>query len=175
MLFRKPTYRRGLSIESNNTRVDTIFENESFTVLGSTGDMTFRKSNYNNKSLSDLIETSKKYIELKELNNIEQLSQVDTAACLNKMRTTAEKLSIFILNHLKINNYKLTFNDRISLIQKSQVLSSRTIGYFHTVRVIGNLASHPNDFEMSEKDVKIMSYALSSIIDELISKNILKK
>ena len=58
----------------------------------------------------------------------------------------------------------------ISEIKKKALLSDRAIGYLHTIRVIGNLASHPSGNKMTQSDVLIASYALASVVEEVMNK-----
>jgi len=161
-------------LNNNNNEVYQI--HNKVNVYGSITDLTVKKAPYDSPELTMLKESANKYSELQALKNIEELTKIDPGACLNKMRTVTEKLSKLIVGKIdKVIHQELNFNDNINIIQKSGLLTSKTIGYFHTIRVIGNIASHPNDFEMTERDVRIVSYALSSIIEELFQKGLLMK
>lgn len=162
-------------IQIINGNINEIYKiHNEVNVYGSITDLTVKRTPYDSPELAMLKETASKYSELKSLTNIEELSKIDPGACLNKMRTISEKLSKTIAVNIDIAIDKnFTFGDSIYLIQKSGILSSKAIGYFHTIRVIGNIASHPNDVEMTERDVRIVSYALASIIEELLDKRLL--
>ncbi len=87
-----------------------------------------------------------------EIKRLPQLVQSDPPACLNKMRIIAEGLTAEVL---KKSGYGLPgdFNASIRLLQQQGILSARAIGYLHTIRSIGNIASHPSPMTLSETDV----------------------
>lgn len=99
------------------------------------------------------------------IRTLEQLSRVDPAACLNKIRSVAESLC------QKITMRKqLDFYGHIQAIQAGKLMSQKAVGYLHTVRVLGNLASHPSGEHLSDGDVRVASFALACVIDEFAKK-----
>jgi Domain of unknown function (DUF4145) len=110
---------------------------------------------------------TKKWLADQNIDNIEELAAIDTSACLNKIRSVAEQLA---QKCTKVSN--LRFADQIKRVQEQNLLSKKSIGYFHTVRVLGNLASHPSGESITLDDVRVAAFALSCILEEIITKKI---
>ena len=124
-------------------------------------------------NLSFLTEIMSKTPVSNDLQKIIALSVVDLDACLNKIRKTAETLAFSTLQQIKAVKKRLTFSDCIHELRASGRLSERAVGYLHTIRVVGNLASHPSEVPMSDRDVRVAAYALASIIEELLERELL--
>jgi len=108
-----------------------------------------------------------------EVKTLPELVKVDTKACLNRMRTVAEKLVYLVLDKKGIRLSQRTLANAIQMAQTSKILSARSIGYLHTVRVIGNLASHPSSEPLTDTDVRIVSYSLACIMEEIMDKHLI--
>jgi hypothetical protein len=80
-----------------------------------------------------------------------------------------EEIAIFLLERAELNKAN-NFNSNINELKKHDLLSQKAIGYFHLVRSIGNLGSHPTGEELDELDVRISSYALGTILREINEK-----
>jgi hypothetical protein len=89
------------------------------------------------------------------------------------MRVVAEKLTYLVLDKHGIKLSHHNFANAIRMAQTNKILSVRSIGYLHTVRVIGNLASHPSDSPLTDTDVRIVSYALSCVMEEIVDMKII--
>ncbi|WP_035587309.1 DUF4145 domain-containing protein [Hippea jasoniae] len=108
-----------------------------------------------------------------EVKTLPDLAQIDIRSCLNKTRSIAEKIVYLILEKKGIKLNEKKFISAISALQNNKILSSKSIGYLHTIRIIGNLASHPTNETLSDTDVRVVSYALSCVTEELINKKLL--
>lgn len=150
-----------------------VVESFSVSVGGSIEDITVKKAPQDSPEYLLLKETTKNVSIFRSFENVAELARLDPAACLNKLRKTAEKIAHIVLNKVCINTQTMNFNECIRAVQESNQLSSKAIGYFHTIRVIGNIASHASDTEMTEMDVRIVSYAMASLIEELLEKKML--
>jgi hypothetical protein len=107
-----------------------------------------------------------------EIKSLPLLARTDQASCLNKMRIIAEKLTVKVLQKRALVLPK-DFDASIRALQQYKVVSSRTVGYLHTIRVVGNSASHPSPIDLSDTDVKIASYALASVAQEVMSSKLI--
>ncbi len=107
-----------------------------------------------------------------EIKSLPALARTDRASCLNKMRIIAEKLTAKVLQKRGLALPR-DFDASIRLLQQHRVTSSRTVGYLHTIRVVGNSGSHPSPIVLSDADVKIASYALASVAEEMISRKLI--
>lgn len=105
---------------------------------------------------------------LSELERLYELAAVDVAACLNKLRTVAERLTRRLLGR-----QDLRFAEAISELQAKGLLSKKAIGYLHTIRVLGNAASHPSDEPLTMDDVRIAAFALACVVEELLDRHML--
>jgi len=103
-----------------------------------------------------------------EIKKISELMKIDINVCLNKIRTVGELITYEVLKYHNISN-KNNFSNAISIIQQKKLLSARAIGYLHTIRVIDNLGSHPSGNTLSNNDVFIASFALASVVEEIIT------
>lgn len=110
---------------------------------------------------------------LTELRNFAQLARLDVEACLNKLRKAAEKLAFRGLNNVSPAPVVRDFNGAIKAIQDHHLLSSKAVGYLHTIRVIGNLASHPSGETLTTDDVRMVAYALASVVEEMLDRGMI--
>jgi len=124
-------------------------------------------------TLSRLLSVFKNTNLFKDVSVLPELTKVDTRACLNRMRVVAEKLTYLVLDKHGIKLSHHNFANAIRMAQTNKILSVRSIGYLHTVRVIGNLASHPSDSPLTDTDVRIVSYALSCVMEEIVDMKII--
>lgn len=124
-------------------------------------------------TFSGLISVTTKENIFKDIRQIIELARVDVLACLNRMRSVTEKLIYRIIDKFRVALPQRTFASAIYEIQARKILSNRTVGYLHTVRVIGNLASHPSGENLTDADVRITAYALAAVIEELVEKKLL--
>lgn len=88
------------------------------------------------------------------------------------MRIIAEKLTAKVLTK-RCLALPRDFDASIRALQQYKVTSSRTVGYLHTIRIVGNSASHPSPVVLSDTDVKIASYALASVAQEVIGNKLI--
>lgn len=108
-----------------------------------------------------------------DLGTIARLAALDVAACLNKMRKAAERLTAQVIVAAAESAVPARLVDRISLIAERRLLSQRAVGYLHTIRVLGNQASHdtgaPGDGGEvpTDWDVRVASYALATVVEEV--------
>lgn len=56
----------------------------------------------------------------------------------------------------------------ITALREARGISDRAVSYLHTIRVIGNIASHALDEPLTAADVRIVSYALASVVEEFM-------
>lgn len=111
-----------------------------------------------------------------DVSNLLELAQLDIKACLNRIRSVTEKI---VFNYTRKNSIPHNANNlenAISALKKYGSFSDRTIGYLHTIRMIGNPASHATratDPPLTDEDVRIVSYALACAVEEFIEKKAL--
>ena len=101
------------------------------------------------------------------------LAQIDIRACLNRIRTVAEKLINLVLEKQGISLSRPNFATAIRLAEAHKVLSKRAVGYLHTIRIVGNLASHPSEISLTNGDVRVASFALACVAEEILDKRLL--
>ena len=151
---------------SERVVISLIFSPTSIKVMPNVETNLRPQARQDDLGLSALQSTFRLLSGFPEIQNLPSLVVVDPHACLNKMRIIAEKLAIMVLTKQKVPLTK-DFNAAIQTLQRSHLLSNRAIGYLHTTRTIGNLASHPSYETLSEVDVRIVSYALASVAEEV--------
>ena len=132
-----------------------------------------RQSKQDDQSLSKLISAFKKARLYDEVKVLPELVQIDVRSCLNRIRSAAEKLVYLVLEKKAIKLREKKFVLAITALQNNKILSPKSIGYLHTIRVIGNLASHPTNESLTDADVRVVSYALSCVVEEMINKKLL--
>lgn len=97
------------------------------------------------------------------LQKLPSLASVDAAACLNRLRTVSESL----LRNLTGRKNK-SFAENINHAQANKLLDSKSIGYLNTIRTLGNIGSHPSEEGVTDADVRVASYALASVLEDLL-------
>lgn len=110
---------------------------------------------------------------LTDLRHFAQLALLDAEACLNKLRKVAEKLAFRALSTLSPAPVVRDFSGAIRAIQEHRLLSSKAIGYLHTIRVIGNLASHPSGETLTVDDVRLAAFALATVVEEMLDRGVI--
>lgn len=123
--------------------------------------------------LSRLIEVFRNTDLASEVEPLPELARVDAKSCLNKMRVVTEELVFQYIDNHNINCRDKTLNGTITELKNRRVFSAKTIGYLHTIRVIGNLSSHRSSGPFTDVDVRIVSYALASVVEEFLAKKLL--
>lgn len=106
-----------------------------------------------------------------EVENLPELAQIDVRACLNRIRTITEQIVFRYIKKHGIDDRDLTLDTAIRVLKDQTSFSNRTIGYLHTIRVIGNLGSHATNDPLDDVDVRILSYALASVVEDFIGQN----
>lgn len=154
---------------ANGDFILLYFQPIDIEITPSYGNALRKDNKQDDQSLSRLLSISKQTNLSKEVEVLPELMKVDARACLNKIRTLAEKLRNLSLNKKKIRLSDSTFVSVIQALQRNKILSSKAVGYLHTIRVIGNLASHPSDEEFSDIDVRLVSYAFSCVVEEMVN------
>ena len=130
-----------------------------------------RRQSYKDSSdlehLNRVVSFGTELLDHKTLNVLEELAAIEPAVCLQKIRLVAERIAQKISKNLS-----LKFIDQIRLINEYNLLSQKSVGYLHTIRVLGNLASHPSEETITGDDVRIVAFALSSVLEEALDKDL---
>ena len=108
-----------------------------------------------------------------EVEILPELARVDIRSCLNRIRTVTERIVFNYINNNNIDCRGKTLDTAIRALKDHSSFSNRMIGYLHTIRVIGNLGSHATDDPLTDVDVRILSYALASVVEEFMEQNAL--
>lgn len=153
-----------------NVTVSTSIDCQTLEVVPSVRGLALQHAPQDTKDFSRFLAVAKAVGSIVDLENIQKLASVDVEAALSKMRKAGEKLAIHILRKRRPKSIATTFSDCIREIQNAGLLSSRAVGYLHTIRVIGNLASHPHDSHLTDTDVRVGAYALAAVIEEVVDK-----
>ena len=106
-----------------------------------------------------------------EVENLPELARIDVRACLNRIRTITEQIVFKYIENQGIDCPDLTLDAAIRVLKNHSSFSNRTIGYLHTIRVIGNLDSHATNDPFDDVDVRILSYALASVVEDFRRQN----
>lgn len=106
-----------------------------------------------------------------EVEDLPELAQISVSACLNRIRTITEQIVFRYIRKHRIDDRDLTLDTAIRVLKDQTSFSNRTIGYLHTIRVIGNLGSHATNDPLDDVDVRILSYALASVVEDFIGQN----
>ncbi len=106
-----------------------------------------------------------------EVENLPELARIDVGACLNRIRTITEQIVFKYIKKHGIDYRDLSLDAAIRVLKNNSSFSNKTIGYLHTIRVIGNLGSHANNDPLDDVDVRILSYALASVVEEFMEQN----
>jgi hypothetical protein len=158
---------------ANGDFIPIYFQPVDIEITPSYGNTLIKQNKHDDPTLSRLLSISKQANLSDEVEILPKLMKVDARACLNKIRTLAEKLCSMLLNKRKVKLLDSKFSSVIQAIQQNKILSSKSVGYLHTIRVIGNLASHPSDEKFSETDVRLVSYAFSCVIEEMLRRKLI--
>jgi hypothetical protein len=124
-----------------------------------------RKDSPGLERLKRVVASGTQWLDIETLRNLEELAVIDPAACLNKIRSVAERLAQRCTKRPSLN-----FASQIKELQDRNLLSKKAVGYLHTIRVLGNLASHPSGEIITLDDVRIAAFALSCVIEEVLDK-----
>ncbi len=106
-----------------------------------------------------------------EVEALPELARIDARSCLNRIRTVTERIVFNYIDSHDINCRERTLDVAIRALRNHSPFSNRTIGYLHTIRVIGNLGSHATDDPLTDVDVRILSYALASVVEDFMEQN----
>jgi hypothetical protein len=158
---------------ANGDFIPLYFQPIDIDITPSYGNALRKQNKQDDQSLSRLISISKQANLSEEVKVLPELMKLDARACLNKIRSLAEKLCVLLLNKRKIRLFDSTFVSVIQALQQNKILSSKSVGYLHTIRVIGNLASHPTDENFSDIDVRLVSYAFSCVVEEIVEQKLI--
>lgn len=151
-------------------RILVHLDNWSLEIAPSYGDALRSHTKQDDTTLSQLLAVFKGTDLFDEVKTLPKLVRVDARACLNRLRTVAEKLAYLVLAKKGIVLSQRHFASAVQVIQTNKILSTRSVGYLHTIRVIGNLASHPSGEPLADTDVRIVSYSLACVMEEIIDK-----
>jgi len=110
---------------------------------------------------------------LSEVESLPELVRVDTRACLNRIRILTERIVLQVLNKCSITCRDKNLAAGIATLRDEHMVSDRAVSYLHTIRVIGNIASHAASEPLSEADVRIVSYALACVVEEFRDRRLL--
>lgn len=165
----KPIMNVNLLGRENGT-VNMSLDCHTLEVAPSVRGLALQNAPQDTKDFSRFLAIAKSAGSIIDLANIQQLAHVDVEAALNKMRKAGERLAVHILRKHNPKIVVGTFSDCVREIQSQRLLSSRAIGYFHTLRVLGNLASHPHDSHLTDTDVRVGAYALAAVIEEVVDR-----
>lgn len=124
-------------------------------------------------ALSKLISVFRTTNLYEEVTTLPELIKIDARACLNRVRSVGEKITRLALSKQGLNVQNLNFHNTIQLAQSRNIFSSKSIGYLHTIRIIGNLASHPSEESLASTDVQIVSYSLACVMEEFLDRKLL--
>ena len=127
-----------------------------------------------NETLSRLIEVFQVFHDANmraEVEALPELARIDARSCLNRIRTVTERIVFNYIDSHRINCRERTLDAAIRALRNNSPFSNRTIGYLHTIRVIGNLGSHATDDPLTDVDVRILSYALASVVEDFMEQN----
>ncbi len=108
-----------------------------------------------------------------EAKKLPSIMRADIDACLNRLRVLTEKILSRVLRNSRIGHQSRNLVDKIGALRTAKIISEKTVSYLNTIRVICNIASHESSEPISDIDVRIVSYALSRVAEELISKKLL--
>ncbi len=166
-------YMNITAISKNGKTLPIHFSLPEITILPSYSNSLRDQSKQDDKNLSHLVSTLRKTQLYDEVKILPKLVQIDIKSCLNRVRSAAEKLAYLALEKNGIKHYEKKLASAIHELQKNKILSQKSIGYLHTIRVIGNLASHPTNEHLNDVDVRVASYALSCVVEEMIIKKLI--
>jgi hypothetical protein len=108
-----------------------------------------------------------------EVESLPELARVDARACLNRLRVLTEKIVLKALDAQRTSCRERSLAASIAALRDSRLASDRAVSYLHTIRVIGNIASHASAEPLTDADVRIVSYALACVVEEFMDRKLL--
>jgi len=108
-----------------------------------------------------------------EVESLPELARIDPRACLNRLRVVTEKIVLKALDAQHIASRDRSLAAGIAALRQARIISDRAVSYLHTIRVIGNIASHASPERLTADDVRIVSYALASVVEEFMERGLL--
>ena len=167
-----PVLNVNVSAEAEPVRVRLISRQVS--VLESGNSSMVRYSPKDSSDFTFLKTLSQKSPLMESLKNIGELAQIDPAVCLNKIRTVTEGVYKRLYQKLKNTQIFPSLSDMIREVSDERVLSQKAISYSHTIRLVGNAASHSSGVPLDLDDVRAVSYAFVSLMEELLEKKFIQ-
>lgn len=167
-----PVLNVNVSAEAEPVRVRLISRQVS--VLESGNSSMVRYSPKDSSDFTFLKTLSQKSPLMASLKNIGELAQIDPAVCLNKIRTVTEGVYKRLYQKLKNTQTFPSLSDMIREVSDERVLSQKAISYSHTIRLVGNAASHSSGVPLDLDDVRAVSYAFVSLMEELLEKKLIQ-
>jgi hypothetical protein len=167
-----PVLNVNVSAEAVPVRVRLISRQVS--VLESGNSSMVRYSPKDSSDFTFLKTLSQKSPLMESLKNIGELAQIDPAVCLNKIRTVTEGVYKRLYQKLKNTQIFPSLSDMIREVSDERVLSQKAISYSHTIRLVGNAASHSSGVPLDLDDVRAVSYAFVSLMEELLEKKLIQ-
>jgi len=108
-----------------------------------------------------------------DVESLPELARVDARACLSRLRVLTERIVIKALGARGIGSRERNLAAAISMLASNGEVSQRAVSYLHTIRTLGNIASHASDQPLSDVDVRIVSYALACVVEEFMDRKLL--
>lgn len=167
-----PVLNVNVSAEAEPVRVRLISRQVS--VLESGNSSMVRYSPKDSSDFTFLKTLSQKSPLMESLKNIGELAPIDPAVCLNKIRTVTEGVYKRLYQKLKNTQTFPSLSDMIREVSDERVLSQKAISYSHTIRLVGNAASHSSGVPLDLDDVRAVSYAFVSLMEELLEKKLIQ-
>lgn len=108
-----------------------------------------------------------------EIESLPELARLDARACLNRLRVLTERIVLKALDARRVACRERSLAAGIVALRDGRLVSDRAVSYLHTVRVIGNIASHASAEPLTDADVRIVSYALACVVEEFMGRKLL--
>jgi len=105
---------------------------------------------------------------------IASLLDVDPGSVVQKARQIGESICISIASK-HVRNYKKDwdFSTITRRLYENKLISSKAKGYIDTIRILGNLASHPSGNSFEQSDAVMICHALVLFLSEASDNNLL--
>lgn len=102
-----------------------------------------------------------------DLETILTLLDVDPSSVIQKSRQVGEHTCTLVAEK-RLQDYDSSWNfaTTIQKLYKHKIISPKAKGYIETVRLLGNLASHPGE-SFDDADVVVVVHALTLFLDEV--------
>jgi len=169
-----PLFRSARCLASDGSEVTAILHRTIITVLPGHGLSRRSSVMQDDPRLRKLVGMLRRAgISADVIEVLPSLMQVDSRACANRLRSVTEKILTRVFEQHDIVVRESTLATMIEELRRRRMVSNRCISYLHTIRVIGNIASHASDEPVDEVDVRIISYALACVIEEFIERKLL--